>query len=320
MLNMKFKSFILNIRNSFLFTPVIALIFMIIILSLLSTHFLTISNAINVLRQISIISIVAVGMTYTILTGGIDLSVGSVVALSGVITAILLKNYGVNMYLAMVIGIFAGVICGSITGSLITSKIKMPPFIAGLVIMSIMRGVALVITDGRPIFNLPKQFEFLGNKSLIGVPILVFIMIIVYIIAYINLNYTKMGMSLYATGGNENAARLAGINTNRIKLSAYMISGLTAGIAGVCLASRVMVGEPIAGYNYELDAIAASVIGGADFIGGTANIWGTLTGSLIIGLLRNGLNLLNISTYYQQIAIGSVVALTISFNLLKKNK
>ncbi|NQT66557.1 MAG: ribose ABC transporter permease [Actinobacteria bacterium] len=308
-----------SLRRSNILTPSIALIFLVVLLSFLSPHFLTVSNMLNVLRQVSIIAIVSVGMTYAILTGGIDLSVGSVVALSGVITTMLLKNYSVNMYLSILAGLTVGILCGVAVGSMISSKIKMPPFIAGLAMMAVVRGIALIITNGRPIYNLPEQFGFIGGGFLYRIPFPVIIMIVIYIIAFINLRFTKMGVSFYAIGGNEEAARVAGINIRRSTVFAYTISGLTAAVAGIVLASRVMVGQPIAGYFYELDAIAASVIGGARMGGGEANIWGTLIGALIMGILKNGLNLLNVSTYYQQVAIGIVIAGTISFNLLRKS-
>lgn len=307
-----------NLRKSSILTPTVGLILLVILLSFLSPHFLTFSNMLNVLRQVSIIAIVAVGMSYAILTGGIDLSVGSVVALSGVVTAILLRDFNLNIYLSILAGLTVGVISGAIVGSMVSSKIKMPPFIAGLAMMAIIRGIALIVTEGRPIYNLPEQFGFIGKGILYGIPFPVIVMIVIYIIAFINLKFTKMGVSFYAVGGNEEAARVAGINVRRAKLFAYMISGLTAAAAGIVLASRVMVGEPIAGYYYELDAIAASVIGGARMGGGEANIWGTLIGALIMGILKNGLNLLNVSTYYQQVAIGLVIAGTISFNLLRR--
>ena len=287
-------------RESVIIPPLIGIIALVLVLSLSSTYFFTISNIINILRQVSIISIVAVGMTYAILTGGIDLSVGSTVALSGVVTTVLLKNFGLNLGLCILGGLFIGVLVGAGNGILIVSKIKMPPFIATLAMMGIARGVALVITSGRPIFQLPDQFSFIGGGFLFRIPFPVIIMFVVYIIAYINLKYTKSGIHFYSVGGNEEASRLAGIKISTVKFRAYVISGLTASLAGIILASRVMVGEPIAGYMYELDAIAAVVIGGTSMFGGEGSIIGTLIGALLMGILRNGLNLLNVSAYWQQ--------------------
>ena len=304
-------------KNSLIFTPAIGLALLFILLSILSPHFLTISNILNVLRQVSIIAIVAVGMTYAILTGGIDLSVGSVVALSGVITALLLYKAHSNMYLAMVAGVSAGLFSGFINGSMVASRIRMPPFVSGLAMMAIVRGIALIISDARPIFNLPDQFAFWGGGLVASIPVPVLLMIGVYCIAFINLKHTKLGRNFYAVGGNEEAARVAGIDVARTKLFAYIISGFTASFAGIVLASRIMVGEPIAGYYYELEAIAATVIGGARMGGGEASIIGTLLGALIMAILKNGLNLLDITTYWQQVTIGIVIAVTISFNLLR---
>lgn len=304
-------------KNSLIFTPAIGLIFLFSLLSILSPYFLTVSNILNVLRQVSIIAIVAVGMTYAILTGGIDLSVGSVVALSGVITALLLKAH-LNMYLAMFMGVSAGLLSGLVNGFMVASKIRMPPFVSGLAMMAIVRGVALIISDARPIFNLPQQFAFWGGGVVANIPVPIFLMVGVYLIAFINLKHTKSGRNFYAVGGNEEAARVAGINVARTKLFAYIISGFIASFAGIVLASRVMVGEPIAGYYYELEAIAATVIGGARMGGGEASIIGTLIGALIMAILKNGLNLLDITTYWQQVTIGIVIAATISFNLLRK--
>lgn len=319
MLEANKKKFDFNVtRRSNILAPIVALIFIVVLLSILSPHFLTLSNLINVLRQVSIIAIVSVGMTYAVITGGIDLSVGSVVALSGVVTVMLLKNYNVNIWLSIIAGLTVGILSGAAVGGMISSKVKMPPFIAGLAMMSVVRGIALIITNGRPIYDLPKQFGFIGGGVLFGIPLPVIIMFVVFIIAFINLKYTKLGISFFAVGGNEEAARVAGINVRRIKLLAYIISGLTSAIAGIILASRVMVGESIAGFYYELDAIAAVVIGGVRMNGGEGNIWGTLIGALIMGFLKNGLNLLNVSTYWQQVAIGVIIAGTISFNLLRK--
>jgi ribose transport system permease protein len=313
------KQYSFNISRGYnLVAPIFALILIIILLSILSPFFLTLSNFINVLRQVSLIAIVAVGMTYTILTGGIDLSVGSIVALSGVITVLLLKTYNVNIWLCVIAGLSIGILSGSITGIMISSRIKMPPFIASLAMMAVLRGIALIITGGQPIYNLPKYFGIIGGGILLGIPIPVIIMFAAFIIAFINLKYTKMGISFFAVGGNEEAARVAGINIKRTKIIAYIISGLTSAIAGIILASRVMVGESIAGFYYELDAIAAVVIGGVRMTGGEGNIWGALIGALIMGFIKNGLNLLNVSVYWQQVAIGVIIAGTISFNLLRK--
>jgi len=305
-------------KESLILPPLIGLILMIILISLLSPHFLTVSNILNVLRQISLVAIIAVGMTYVIITGGIDLSVGSVAALSGIITGVFLKNVGIGIFFSIILGIGAGILCGLFNGILITSKIKMPPFISTLAMMSIARGLALFITSGRPIFNLPESFSFLGGGIVIGIPMPIIIMMIIYILAHFHLSYSKTGLYFYAIGGNEEAARVSGIHTNKVKMKAYIISGICSSIAGIVLASRVMVSEPIAGFGYELDAIASVIIGGTNLFGGEGLVLGTLIGAVIMGILRNGLNLLNVSTYLQQVVIGFVIAGMVSISILRR--
>jgi len=305
-------------KESLILPPLIGLVLLIILLSLLSPYFLTVRNVLNVLRQISLVAIVAVGMTYVIITGGIDLSVGSVAALSGVITGVFLKNVGIGVFLSSILGIVAGVLCGLFNGILITSKIKMPPFISTLAMMSIARGLTLFITSGRPIFNLPESFSFIGGGFVLGLPVPVLIMIIIYIVAHIHLSYSKTGLHFYAIGGSEEAARVSGINTSKVKVKAYIISGICSAIAGIVLASRVMVSEPIAGFGYELDAIASVIIGGTNLFGGEGLVLGTIIGAVIMGILRNGLNLLNVSTYLQQVIIGFVIAGMVSISILRR--
>jgi ribose transport system permease protein len=283
----------------------------------MSPHFLTVSNILNILRQVSIIGIVSVGMTYVIISGGIDLSVGSILALSAIIGALAMKN-GVNIPFAVIITMMAGGACGLVNGIFIVARIKMPPFIATLVMMSIARGLSLVITSGRPIYGLPQGFGFIAGGYTFGIPFPVIVMLIIYMIGYIYVTYVRTGMYYYVVGGNEEAARLAGINIKAIKISAYVLSGISASIGGVILASRLTSIEPLAGLGYELDAIAAAVIGGANLMGGEGNLIGTLIGAITMGVLRNGLNLLNVSAYWQQVAIGIVIAAVVSVNALKK--
>jgi ribose transport system permease protein len=311
------KDNLIQIKNSRVFLAIIGLFLLSLLLSVLSPHFLTVSNILNVLRQISMIAVVSIGMTYVIITGGIDLSVGSVLALSAV-SAAYLMTHNINMYLAIIVGMVIGVICGFINGIFITTKINMPPFIATMAMLGIGRGLSLVITEGRPIYGLPSQFAFIAGGYVFGIPVPVIIMIFLYLIAYIHLSYVRTGVYFYAVGGNQEATRVAGINIRRIKLGAYVISGLTASIAGIILASRLVSIEPLSGSGYELDAIAAAVIGGANLYGGEGNIIGTLIGAIIMGVLRNGLNLLNVSAYWQQVAVGVVIAGVVSINALRK--
>ncbi len=307
----------LGLLQSRVFVAFIGLILLSLLLSILSPYFLTTTNILNVLRQVSIIAIIAVGMTYVIITGGIDLSVGSVLAVSSVIMAVLMKA-GVNPYLAMGVALVVGAICGGISGILVTSRIKMPPFIATLAMMSIARGASLVITGGIPIYGLTGGFQFLGMGYWLGIPVPVIIMFIVFLLGHLDLSFTRHGIYYFAVGGNEEAARLAGIDVSRAKLRAYILSGVTAAVAGIVLASRLTAVEPTSGLGYELDAIAAAVIGGVSLSGGEGSLIGTALGALIMGVLRNGLNLLNVSTYWQQVVIGLVIAVTVSLAITKK--
>lgn len=306
------------VRESVVFPPLIGLVLLLILASLLSPYFLTFNNIINVLRQISIVAIISVGMTYVIITGGIDLSVGSVAALSGMITGLFLKNVGAGIFVSICMGIFGGLICGLFCGILITSKIRMPPFIATLAMMSIARGLALLMTSGRPIFNLPESFGFLGGGFIWGIPIPIIIMLFIFLLAHINLAFTQSGLYFYTIGGNEEAARVTGIKTDVVKMRAYLVSGFCSSIAGIVLTSRVMVSEPIAGFLYELDAIAAVIIGGANLFGGEGVVIGTLIGAIIMGVLRNSLNLLNVSTYLQQVVVGFVIITMVSVSILRR--
>lgn len=306
------------LRESIILPPLIGLILLVVLASLLSPHFLTFKNIINVLRQVSIVAIISVGMTYVIITGGIDLSVGSVAALSGMITGMFLKNVGAGIFVSICMGIISGMLCGLFCGILITSRIRMPPFIATLAMMSIARGIALMMTSGRPIFNLPESFGFLGGGFIWGIPIPIIVMLCIFLFAHISLAYTQSGLYFYAIGGNEEAARVTGIKTDAVKMRAYLISGFCASIAGIVLTSRVMVSEPIAGFLYELDAIAAVIIGGANLFGGEGIVLGTLIGAVIMGVLRNSLNLLNVSTYLQQVVVGFVIVTMVSISILRR--
>ena len=307
----------LDITKSRAFFAFVGVISLSIILSFVSPYFFTASNILNVFRQVSIIAIVAVGMTCVIISGGIDLSVGSTLALSSVLVAILLKQ-GISMMVSITAGILLGGLIGLFSSFLITSRIRTPPFIATLATMSIARGLTMVVTGGRPIYGLPLNFGFIGGGYVFGIPFPVIIMLIIVLAGHIFITYTVEGTYLFAVGGNPEAARLSGINVSKIKILAYVLSGITAAIAGVILASRLTSVEPLSGIGYELDAIAASVIGGADLSGGEGNLLGTLMGALIMGILRNGLNLLNVSTYWQQVVIGLVIAITVALGTFRK--
>lgn len=295
----------------------IALIILCVLLSFLSPNFLTVENIISIALQTAVIAIIAIGMTYVIITSGIDLSVGSVIALAGVVAGQLLIN-GLNIVLAMLVGVLIGALFGLLNGLLIT-KGNLQPFIATLGTMMIARGLSLVLTDGLPVSGLPKDFTTLGNGKLLGIPIPVIFLIVIAVITHLVLSKTVFGRYVYALGSNEEAARLSGVNTNINKILVYVLSGVLAALAGMLLAARLVSAQPSAGTGYEMDAIASVVIGGASMAGGIGSITGTVIGAFTIGVLRNGLNLLNVSPFWQQIAIGVVILLAVYFDH-KKNK
>lgn len=270
---------------------------------------LSVSNITNVFTQVSVNAIIAIGMTFVILTGGIDLSVGSTLAISSAVGASIVKSTG-NVFLAIIVAAVIGIAVGLING-LLVSKGKLQAFIVTLATMTIFRGATLVFTDGTPISKLPEAFVKIGNGKLGFMPIPVIITIIIAIIAVYALSQTRFGRYLYALGGNEDASRLSGINTDKIKTLVYVVSGFASAIAGVIITSRIGSASPNAGTGFELDAIAAVVIGGTSLAGGEGTITGTLIGALIIGVLNNGLNLMNVSPFYQSIVKGLVILIAV---------
>lgn len=284
-----------------------------VLFSLLSPHFLTADNLLNVSLQTSITAIIAVGMTFVILTAGIDLSVGSLVAVVGVLTTALLSGIaplGVAFPVAILAGLALGALSGLVAGTVIT-KFSITPFIVTLALMTIWRGTAFILTGGRPIWELPEEFAVLGSGRLLGVPIPTVIMFVVYIAAHIALTRTRFGRHVYAVGGNAEAARLAGIRTDRVVTGVFVLCGTLSALSGILLASRVNSGQPNSGLSYELDVIAAVVVGGTSLFGGRGSILGTFLGSLLIGVLRNGLNLMNVESYVQQVVVGFVILLAV---------
>jgi len=282
-----------------------ALIIVYIFFSLFARNFFSVENLLSIALQTSIIAFIGIGVTFVIITAGIDLGIGSVVALCGVITGLAMKA-GIHPVWAISLGLLMGIFCGLFNGFWIT-KGKLPPFIATLGMMGIARGVALLITNAAPIYEFPSSFEIIGGRIFNIIPVPVIIMIFVALLFGYILAKTKLGLYIYAIGSNEEAARLSGININLIKYSVYAISGLLAAVAGIVLASRLVTAQPTAGNAYELDAIASAVIGGTSLMGGTGTITGTLIGAFIIGILRNGLNIMGVSSFIQQIIIGSVI-------------
>ena len=292
--------------------PVIGLVILAVAISVLSPRFLTTGNIINVLRQTSINAVIATGMTFVILTGGIDLSVGSILAYAGVIMAALLATQ-LPLVASIALVLLLGAAIGALTGLVIT-KGKVQPFIATFVSMTVVRGATLVFTDGKPMsadVGPAEQFAFLGQGYGLGIPVPIFIMAAVLAVAYYVLRHTRFGRYIYALGGNEDAARLSGLRTGLIKTAVYAVSGLLAAMAGIILTSRLSSAQPTAGVGYELDAIAAVVVGGTSLSGGSGRILGTLVGALIIGILNNALNLMNVSSYYQMIAKGVIILIAV---------
>lgn len=278
-------------------------------LSLLSDRFLRISNLVNVLRQASINGIISIGMTLVILTGGIDLSVGSVLALSVIIGASWMKQ-GAPVPLAVGGALAIGAGLGAINGLIITRG-KIPPFIATLGMLTVARGLTLIYTQGQPVSSLPQSFLFIGAGSLGPIPMPIVIFAITFIAGYILLTRTRLGQSIYILGDNPAAARLAGIPTDRVTVTVYTLSGLCAALAGLVLVARLNSAQPVLGVGYEFNAIAAVVVGGASFTGGEGNLIGTLLGTLLIETLNNGLNLLNVSSLWEQVVKGVVIALAL---------
>ena len=268
-------------------------------------HFLTVSNLLNVLEQTAINAIVAVGMTFVIISGGIDLSVGSVLALSGIALGSALQA-GAAVPVAIALALAVGLGCGLVNGVLVTFG-RLPPFIATLGMMSVARGAALMLAEGRPISGFDDGFRVLAAGRVLMMPAPVIIAGLIYAVAHFVLGHTVFGRATYAIGGNEEAARLSGVHVRYHKTAIYGVAGLMSAAAAVILTARLNSAQPTAGTMYELDAIAATVIGGTSLLGGEGTIMGALIGALIMGVLRNGLNLLNVSSFFQQVVIGVVI-------------
>lgn len=284
-----------------------------------SEKFLTTSNLLNIALQTSIVAIVAIGMTFTILTAGIDLSVGSVMALSGALAAGLFVRQGLGTGVSILLAIAAGGLVGFVNGLLIV-KGKMPPFVATLAMLAVARGLTLVYTDGRPIAGIDESFIFLGNGEVLGLPMPVVLLIVALVLAFVVLRFTRFGMYVYATGGNEEISRLAGIKTDWVTLGVYVISGMTAALGGVLLVARLWSAQPNAAAGWELDAIAAPVLGGVSLFGGVGSVTGTVVGAFILGILSNGLNLMGVQSFYQQVIKGVVLILAIMLDLFTKKR
>lgn len=298
----------------------ITIIFLLIyiLLTIVATEsFFTYKNIINVLRQVSMTMIVAMGMTFILITGGIDLSVGSVACLAGTLTAGMIVKNGASTAVAVIIGLLVGVVSGLICGYII-AKVKIPAFIATLAMMSIARGTSLIYTGGRPIAQLPDDFTRIGAGYILGIPTPVIIMIIVVVLTWITLVKTKFGRRVYAIGGNEETARLSGIKTDNIKILVYTICGTSAALTGILYTARLASSQPTLGEGMEMDAIASVVLGGTSLFGGRGYVFGTIIGALLLAFLSNGLNLIGISSFWQQIIRGVIIVIAVSLYERKK--
>lgn len=320
------KPYTANLKR---FQSLIALAILCIIISVLSDKFLTMDNGWNILRQISVNICISVGMTLIVLTAGIDLSVGSILALCGAITAGLLKNgislvsadtfIGFTLLGALLAGILIGSLLGLFNGFVIT-KFRVPSFVATLAMLTIARGLTMLWTKGHPISNLGADFSVIGTGWFLGIPVPVWIAGVVVLLAVFLTQQTRLGRYIYAIGGNENAAVLSGINISKVKMIVYSIAGGLAAIGGIIVTSRLDSAQPNAGTGYELDAIAAVVIGGTSLSGGKGSVWGTVMGAIIIGVLNNGLVLLNVSPFWQQVVKGGVILIAVIIDRLGNKK
>lgn len=298
----------------------LGLIVIFVVFSLASPYFFTGRNLLNIVDQITVLGILAIGGTAVIITGGIDLSVGSVLALSTMVLGYLAHDGGQPMWIAMVVSVMVGAIAGALNGLAVTVA-KLPPFIATLAMMSIARGLANLITNGQQIIGYPVWFDDLSSNRMAGfLSVTVIVLIVLYVAGWAYLRYRATGRALYAIGGSNEVARLAGVNVKRFTALVYVAAGALAAVAGIVLASRLDSSQPTAGTGYELDVIAAVVIGGASLTGGVGRLTGTLVGVLIIGVLRNGLNLLGVSPFLQAIMIGVVIAGAVMADVLRRRK
>ena len=300
--------------------PLVSLIILSLLIWSQQDVFMTSNNWLNIARQASFNAILGIGMTFVILTGGVDLSVGSMVAVSSVVGGLLIFNQGWSMWPVVLAMILAGGLCGLANGLIITLG-RIPPFIVTLGTMQVFRGIALQLTNGQPIFDITKlqpNFDIWGTRNFGGIPSPVIITAVVFVIGFLILRYTRLGLYTYSIGGNEQATRFSGVNINRYKLSVYTLMGFAAGIAGVMLTSRLNSAQPSVANGAELDAIAAVVIGGTSLFGGEGTLVGTIIGALLMAVIRNGLTLMHVTAFYQQIVIGVVIILAVLIDRLRR--
>lgn len=298
--------------------PAVALLAMGVAASLASPHFLTPGNLTTVAVQVSAVAILAVAQTIVIISGGIDLSVGAVLALAGVVAALMMKA-GLPIALACGAGLLVGVACGAANGAL-TALGRMPPFIVTLGMMGMARGAALIITGGTNVFGIPPSFANFATTSWLGLPLPALLAFALAAGTQAMLSRTRLGRHTYAIGGNAEAARLSGVPISRTIIALYALSGLLSAVAGLVLTSRLSIGQPTAGQGYELDAVAAAVIGGASLMGGQGSIIGTILGAGVMGLLRNGCDLLGVESFWQQVAIGAIIIAAVLLDQVRRRK
>lgn len=302
------------------------LLFLVLLIILFATQnprFISLRNVSNILTEVSIYGIIAVGMTGVILTGGVDLAVGSLLAFAAMCAASIVVMLGgsfpMSWLVALLVACGVGTAVGYLHGKTIT-KLNVPPFIVTLGGMTIWRGATLILNDGGPISGFDEGFRWWGRGDVLGVPVPVLVFIVVAIAGYVTLRYTRYGRSVYAVGGNPEAARLSGLNVKGILVSVYVIVGLLAGLSGFLLAARLGSAEAVAGVSYELRVIAAVVIGGTSLFGGLGGVGGTIIGSLLLGVLLNGLVMMNVSAYYQQVVIGVIIVIAVAFDTYAKSR
>ncbi len=301
------------------YTVLIILVLLSAGIALSSDRFLQVGNLFNIVQQSSILGIAAIGVTLTILSAGIDLSVGSVLGFCGAVSAGLIVRSGLPVPLAILAALALGFAMGAFNGLLIV-KGRLQPFVVTLAMLAMARGFTLLYTDGRPISGMPESYTFLGGGSLGPVPMAAVVFLIVFLLSYLFLRYTRTGLHIYAIGGNEETARLAGIKVQRTKVLVYALSGLTAAVAGIVLTSRLWSAQPQAGSGLELNAIAATVLGGTSLMGGYGGTAGTVGGALIMGVLSNGLNLIGVSAYLQRVITGAVFILAVTIDMYTKSE
>ena len=311
------KSFNEFMKKTGIFWVLVALI---VIMSFANSAFLTPRNLLNVTKQASITTIIGVGMTFVLITGGIDLSVGSVMALSGTLAAATaVADKGIPLVVTILVGIAIGSFCGLLNG-LGVAYVGFPPFIMTLGMMTIARGIAMVYTNGTPIFGLSSSFNSMTSSTLLGIPSLVYYMLVVFIIGYIILNKTVFGRRIYATGGNVEAARLSGIAVSRLIVLVYTISGFLSGLAGILICSRITSGNATVASGYEMNAISSAVIGGVSMSGGSGSVVGTIIGALILTIIQNSFDIMGINSFYQDVIKGIIILLAVFLDIRGKKK